>query len=72
MGQPGRGEEAVLLRSLILEALGADSVQQQPAPLEPGRLWPCGHRLRCLSSTINIVHAVVGRSEHVHGSSTFG
>ena len=29
-------------RSIILDAPGSDSVQQQPAPLEPGRLWTRG------------------------------
>ena len=34
---PGQGEEAAKRRSIILDAPGSDSVQQQPDPLETGR-----------------------------------
>ena len=45
-------------RCIILDAPDSSSVQQQPVPLELGRLWPHVSRLRCLSSMICCVHAL--------------
>ena len=35
---PGHGDGAMQHRSIVLDAPGSDSVQQQPAPLETDRL----------------------------------